>query len=101
MSGKPKQFRVGAKNLMPGRRWEHHALGQSERRMLVLEAGLDLMMVWELGFLGVGGREFPSDPKAKACVSLGLTLETPRTGEGAGSEGVISASPSDEAKAQP
>lgn len=31
-------------------------------RVLVLEAGLDLMIMWELGLLGVGGREFPSDP---------------------------------------
>lgn len=68
----------------------------------MLEAGLDLMMiVWELGFLGVGGREFPSDPKAEVRVSLGVTPETLRTGEGAGSEGAISASPRDKAKAHP
>lgn len=74
---------MGAKNLMPGRRWEYQAFGQLERRMLILETGLDLTIVWELGLLGVGGREFPSVPKAEVCVSLGLPLETWHTGEGA------------------
>lgn len=67
----------------------------------MLEAGLDLMTVWELGSLGVGGREFPSDQKAEECVSLGLILETWSPGKGAGSEGTISASPRAEAKAHP
>lgn len=31
---------------------EHQALGQFERRVLILEAGLDLTIVWELGLLG-------------------------------------------------
>lgn len=57
--------------------------------------------VWELGLLGVGGREFPSDQKAEECVSLGLIVETWRTGKGAGSEGAILVSPRDEAKAHP
>lgn len=75
------------------------SVGQPEKRMLVLEAGLDPAIVWELGLVEVGGREFPSDLKSEECVSLQLTLD--HKGEGAWSESTISASPRDEAKAYP
>lgn len=98
---KTKAAQSGGQELDARKKVGHQALGQPKKRMLILEAGLDLMTVWELGLLGVGGREFPSDQKAEECVSLGLIVETWRTGKGAGSEGAILVSPRDEAKAHP